>query len=51
MKIGDLAKTVIGGDVVILLSPVAKKVWDVLRTDGSVSSEWVLNLEPYRDGK
>tara|TARA_B000000557_G_scaffold221904_1_gene190451 strand:- start:359 stop:508 length:150 start_codon:yes stop_codon:yes gene_type:complete len=47
MKKGDLAKTIIKGDVVILLEPIAKKVWNVLRLDGSISSEWVLNLEPF----
>ena len=51
MKTGDLAKTIIGDDIVILLGPVAKKVWNVMRTDGSVSPEWVLNLKPYKEGK
>ena len=50
MKIGDLAKTLIEGEIVILIKPVAKKVWNVLRADGSITSEWVLNLTPFNDG-
>jgi hypothetical protein len=51
MQTGDLAKTMISGEIVIILQQVGKKVWNVLRTDGRVTSEWVLNLVPYEDGK
>jgi len=51
MKTGDLAKTMIKGDIVILLEQAGKKVWNVLRPDGSVTAEWILNLEPYKVGK
>ena len=51
MQSGDLAKTMIGGEVVIILQQVGKKVWNVLRTDGRITSEWVLNLTPYNAGK
>ena len=51
MQSGDLAKTMIGDEVVIILRQVGKKVWNVLRTDGRITSEWVLNLVPFEDGK
>ena len=51
MQVGDLAKTMISGEIVIILQQVGKKVWNVLRTDGRVTSEWILNLVPYEDGK
>jgi|MDTG01.2.fsa_nt_gb uncharacterized membrane protein YwaF len=47
MKAGDLAKTLIKNDVVILVEQVGKKVWNVLRTDGTVTAEWILNLVPF----
>ncbi len=47
MKTGDLAKTLIKNDIVILVEQVGKKVWNVLRPDGTVTSEWILNLVPY----
>ena len=48
MKAGDLARLIIGGDVVILLEQVARKVWSVARVDGSMTFEWELNLAPYK---
>ena len=51
MQSGDLAKTMIGDELVIILQQVGKKVWNVLRTDGRITSEWVLNLIPYDAGK
>ena len=48
MQKGDLARLIIGGDIVILLEQVAKKVWSVVRIDGSMTFEWELNLAPYR---
>lgn len=47
MSEGDLVQTVIGRKPVILIKKVANKVWDVLNLDGTKTSEWVLNLEPY----
>jgi len=49
MKQGDLVKTMIKGDMVIVLQKVGKKVWNVLRPDGSITTEWVLNLIPLDD--
>ena len=51
MKKGDLARLMIGGDIVILIEQVARKVWNVVRVDGTVSSEWELNIMPFKDGK
>ena len=48
MKAGDLAMTLIKNDVVILVEQVGKKVWNVVRPDGSITAEWILNLVPYR---
>ena len=50
MKIGDLGRLMIEGDVVILIEQVARKVWNVVRVDGSISSEWELNIIPFKDG-
>ena len=47
MKTGDLVQTVIERQPVVLIQKVAKKVWHVLQIDGTIKSEWVLNLEPY----
>jgi len=47
MKAGDLAITLIKKEPVILLEQVARKVWSVLRVDGSIRTEWVLNLVPF----
>ena len=35
-------------EVVKLVEQVGKKVWNVVRADGSITSEWILNLVPYR---
>lgn len=51
MKSGDLVLTLIKNEPVILLKQVARKVWNVLRVDGKVTSEWVLNLKPYEEGE
>lgn len=48
MKEGDLARLMIGGDIVILLEQVAKKVWSVVRIDGTITSEWELNIVPFK---
>lgn len=49
MNEGDLVRTVIEQKPVILIKKVANKVWDVLNLDGTRTSEWVLNLEPYEE--
>ena len=50
MKKGDLARLMIGGDIVILIEQVARKVWSVVRTDGTITSEWELNIVPFNEG-
>tara|TARA_Y100000593_G_scaffold94720_1_gene195379 strand:- start:1346 stop:1501 length:156 start_codon:yes stop_codon:yes gene_type:complete len=47
MEIGDLATTLIKNKLVILLKQEAKQVWRVIHSDGTISSEWALNLVPY----
>ena len=47
MKSGDLVRTIIEQQPVILVRKVARKVWDVVTLSGDIKSEWVLNLEPY----
>ena len=47
MREGDLVKTIITKEPVVLLQKVTSKVWMVLRPDGTITNEWVLNLESY----
>ena len=51
MSEGDLVQTVIERKPVVLIKKVANRVWDVLNLDGTTTSEWVLNLEPYEQAK
>ena len=50
MKVGDLVNTIIENTPVILLKKEAKQVWLVVSSEGKVTSEWSLNLEPYKSG-
>ena len=47
-KEGDLVMTVIRQKVGILLKKESKQVWKILYENGSISSEWALNLVPYQ---
>ena len=49
MSEGDLVQTIIEKQPVVLIKKLASKVWYVLKPDGSTTSEWVLNLEPYAE--